>query len=711
MHFTFAQLRPNLPVLAPFSADAPLNVSADTSTFDNARQTWTGRGNVRIQNDEHELSADRVTVNHATGDVSARGNIVLIRPGMGEWRGEAFDYNHVTRAGLVGPSEVHVQGATLLAGEIAATTNNILTARDTRFTTCANEPGHWHYHVTASRVTLDTDRNTASFHNATVWFLGVPVGWFPYWYRDPDASILRLTPGYSSRWGAFLLGTRLYTLHHDEERDLSGRLHLDYRTSRGPAIGNDLLWRHPGLGEGQLSLYALRDFAPPDYGAFDPARGYDPVTQNRHRAVFQNILAPTENDRLVVRLETHSDLLFLNDFFRPDYRSYFQPHNFAAYTRRHETWAAGLTLSGPLNTFYDATARLPEAWLSLPATPLGLGFYYENDSRAGLLHFYPSRQNRDLGLDPYDALRLDTYHRVTRPFTLEPFPVALTPYAAFRATRYSQPAQSRLLPELGADLSTKFYGTLDFDDVKLFHILQPYAGYTYVPAAKNFDPEGLRGFDRYDAPLEWRDHFGFDNAPPSAQWHGFRVGLRHLFQTGEPGKRRTVLDENLYAAYVLDSEDLSQGWGLLGTRSRCMPFPNLAVNLNADYDPKESALRYLDVSAEGAAGRYTLQGGWLRRNDPLFNESYHGENSAGILYARLNQSVGRAWGWGLEGRYNTDQSHFDEVGATVTHRVDCMSFQLRAAYAPPLVSRDDIRQGSDVRVSLLIRLNPGEMVE
>ncbi len=710
------------------TAESPLQVRADTNTFDNAKQIWIGDGNVHIQNDAHQLHADHVTVNYDTGDIFARGNITLARPDLGTWSGQELDYNYHTRVGLIGPSQFKGHGATINAGQILSSTNNIIVMRDAQFTTCTNSPGHWHYHLNASRLTYNNGQSV-SFHHASAWFLGLPVGYFPYWYRDLDGYGIRLTPGYTSDWGAFLLGSYLYKIRPSDDplHNINGRFHLDYRTERGGAIGNDFSWHSPTFGVGSLSLYFLHDLDPPQYGAFDPLHQYDRVQTDRYRIAFQNILTPTDHDRIITKAETLSDSLLLYDFFEDNFRTYFQPDNLASYTHTETDWATGLTLSGPVDSFYDGIARLPEAWLNLPATPLGLGLFYETQSRVGYYHTAFSNWARDLGVHNYAAARLDTYHRLTLPLTLGPsLPVALTPRAAWRGTWYS--ATSKLQPdgryanssddgmrnlyELGVDLSTKFYG--DLNDGKLLHILQPYAGYTYIPSSKDLDDKSLPGnsarypygFDRYDNYREWRDLFGFDNAPPVSQWHGFRLGARNLFQTGEPGKRRTLLDTDLYAAYIIDSDATSTGWGLLGTRTRFAPYRNLGFSVNADYDPKDSVLRYLDLSADWTWSKYSINAGWLRRHDPVFADTFYSENSTGIVYARYNQAVTRAWGWGLEGRYNTEEKHIDEVAGTLSFRIDCMTFQVRTAYEPSYTSDSGIHQDSDFKISFLIRLNP-----
>jgi len=270
----------------------------------------------------------------------------------------------------------------------------------------------------------------------------------------------------------------------------------------------------------------------------------------------------------------------------------------------------------------------------------------------------------------------------------------------------------RNLFELGANVNTKIYG--GFDEGKILHVLQPYADYSLIPASRDLDARSLPGnsdqhayaFDRYDNYREWRDLFGFDNALPVSKWHGVRLGARNLLQTGAPPRRRTLLDTDIYAAAIFDADATSSGLGLIGTRTRFIPHKNLMFRLNTDFDPQDGVLRYFDLNADWAWQRHSLSGGWLRRDDPVFAQTLRSENATGILYGRYNQSVARAWGWGVESRYNTGERHVDEVAATLTYRVDCLTFQIRASCRPSYTSSSGIHHDTNNKIAFLVRLNP-----
>jgi len=70
-----------------------------------------------------------------------------------------------------------------------------------------------------------------------------------------------------------------------------------------------------------------------------------------------------------------------------------------------------------------------------------------------------------------------------------------------------------------------------------------------------------------------------------------------------------------------------------------------------------------------------------------------------------DQAAARTWGWGVESRYNTGEQHIDEIGASLTLRIDCMTFQLRTSYRPSYTSSSGFHQGNDYRAALIVRFN------
>ncbi len=103
--------------------------------------------------------------------------------------------------------------------------------RNSRFTT--DDSSQPDFHLNARRVRIYPD-NRIIYIGATLYVGAMPVFYFPYFYQSLDQqSGYRLTPGYSSIFGAYLLtGITFPIAEH-----ITGLVRLDYRSSRGAAGG------------------------------------------------------------------------------------------------------------------------------------------------------------------------------------------------------------------------------------------------------------------------------------------------------------------------------------------------------------------------------------------------------------------------------------------------------------------------------------------
>ena len=76
--------------------DDPVQIDADTFEVDQKTGWVTAKKNVKIKTGNHELSADHVRLHQESGDVEARGNVIIRQTGFGTWAGEYIEYNYKT---------------------------------------------------------------------------------------------------------------------------------------------------------------------------------------------------------------------------------------------------------------------------------------------------------------------------------------------------------------------------------------------------------------------------------------------------------------------------------------------------------------------------------------------------------------------------------------------------------------------------------------
>ncbi|HMJ89408.1 MAG TPA: hypothetical protein VK530_06310, partial [Candidatus Acidoferrum sp.] len=182
------------------------------------------------------LIADRAHADQKTGDVSAEGNVVLVREGGQVWRGERLQYNFKTRV-MNGSVFRTGQPPYFATGEsfITQPTNQTYIATNAYFTT--DDDPHPNYRIRAKKVVIVPGKSIEARH--AILYLGeVPVFYLPYYHKtfDRHPNNFEFMPGFRSSWGPFLLSTyNWYVNPH-----LHGSVNLDVRGKRGVAGGPDL---------------------------------------------------------------------------------------------------------------------------------------------------------------------------------------------------------------------------------------------------------------------------------------------------------------------------------------------------------------------------------------------------------------------------------------------------------------------------------------
>ena len=356
------------------------------------------------------FSADRVAVDPVTKAAVATGNVVAVRAPY-----------------------------TMRSQYLSKTAEGKYTlAFPTYATTCTNEVGHTHWNVTAELEYQEHDH--VLLRNAWLRFFEVPVFWLPYMYYPLETDCgFSWMPGYTSRWGAYLLTKYRYHLlgdkkYMDDTWWLTGATRLDLREKNGVALGEDFKWNLGDFGNGKFSYYHAWDEDADErygggWGRYVGNWGSD-VPRNRHIATLEHKWEATERDTVRIRGSHLSDSYAAMDFNR---RSFFslkdnwatRPNSGVFWEHLEDSLSGGLEVSGRLNDFYGMTGRLPEAYFDVNPLPLGfLPVNYESESRVGWLRRdyaeYAAGLWSDYGTNPgpwadYKAFRFDTYHRLTPP--------------------------------------------------------------------------------------------------------------------------------------------------------------------------------------------------------------------------------------------------------------------------------------------------------
>jgi lipopolysaccharide assembly outer membrane protein LptD (OstA) len=269
------------------------------------------------------------------------------------------------------------------------------------------------------------------FSDVTLYVGRTPIFWFPYVYQSLNKEQgFTITPGYTSKWGAFLLGN--YTFPIGE--GWSARVRLDLMADRGVGVGLESEWANGKAGRdwGRFRFYAIDDSNP---GANETGLDREEIDPGRYRLSVQARQYITDDIYATVDINKLSDARFLEDFAEGEFRKNPNPDNAVSLTYWNEDFTGTLLYRQNLNDDnFDATERLPEGYFDVKRQPFfRTPIFYESETSAGFLrrNFADQSQFQD-----YDTVRADTFHQFTLPLMVKNV-LSIVPRVGVRGTYYS----------------------------------------------------------------------------------------------------------------------------------------------------------------------------------------------------------------------------------------------------------------------------------
>lgn len=381
------------------SLTTDLNIRGLTTTMDPETGIATVTGDVHIVYGDVEIRCGSAQYNQTTGEVMARDGVTIWRQGT-IYRGDSITYNSVTGA---------MSGQNVISSMPAGPGMLIYKAEDFQ------SKSKLENRIDASGVTLTPhDVQNPSFHigakdltvqpGDSVVLRGVKVygGDTPFFYlpqisqQIQDEASYRISPGFQSRWGAFLL-TQYTFLHGDHTL---ARYKVDLRSKRGIGGGVDFISRRHRWNQqnfGMLKLYAVNDS-----GTSTNMAGTQrfPVPSNRYRVNFKHRVYLPGPDvstwYLDFDINKISDIHFYEDFFFNDFRTDREPDNQVSLVHTNEAYVATLMAKFKANNFYRTTTRLPELSIDFTRRPLwGTGIFHQGTISAGLYNEVVGNQEQN----------------------------------------------------------------------------------------------------------------------------------------------------------------------------------------------------------------------------------------------------------------------------------------------------------------------------
>lgn len=627
-------------------------------------QTAFATNGVMISYGDLVLTADRVRVDEATGEVLAEGRVRIQRDEL-TWVGENIRYNYLTKKMeseqfRTGHSPVFAGGEYVSSQQVGDNITNQIAAGRNAFITTDDiaDPGS---RVRASEIKVVPGKWVEA-RNAVLYLGKVPVFYFPYYKQrlDGQANRFNFVPGYRTAYGPFLLSS--YTWVANEQLD--GVLHADYREQRGGGGGADFNMHLGRWGESALKMYYLYDQDPSEDNS-----GYD-IPNNRGRLDFSYNANPYTNFYVKSQIRYASDARVLENFFESEYRRNTQPNSYLQANQLWDNFSLDVLGQVQVNDFLQTVERLPEVRLSGYRQPvLNSPVYYETVSSAGYYQqSYAISNGVPTGSD-YAAPRLDTFHQFTVPHTFFGW-LNVEPRVGGRLSYYGEASGSggtnsatgRGVFNTGVAVGFKASQTwagatnrlLQLNGVR--HIIEPSFDYVYVPNP-SASPDELPQFD-YELPalrLLPIDYPAYNAIDSIDAQNVIRLGLRNRLQTKRGDKIENFLYWDLYTDWNLDHESGETTFSDLYTDFMFRPRSWLMLESLMRYDVPDGQI---NVAFQNLTFRPNHVWSWgvgylYSRNDPSTSSTSLEEEQNSLtstFFLRLNEN----WGFRAAHQYDVE---------------------------------------------------------
>jgi lipopolysaccharide assembly outer membrane protein LptD (OstA) len=581
-------------------------------------------------------------------------------------------------------------------GRIERSTPEKWIAHDAAITTC--DLPNPHYHLRAREIEIyPGDKIIAR----SVKFV---VGdraffWLPVVRRsiDDESSNFEVVPGYSSRFGGYLL-TAYNFLLGDAARATA---HFDYRSKRGFGGGADLRYRIGDTGEGFLTGYYASDDDPVD----DDDVGED-ITRDRYRVRLDHRQTFTDTTYGFVTLNKLSDPDVLEDFFEREFRYNVQPDSRANVTHFGETYTVTGVVRPKLNDFYTVVERLPAVSLDFRRMRIGeTPLFYDSESSVGWLE----RDFAD-GIEDenYDSARVDSAHEISLPRKLFGW-LSVVPSVQARGTYYSQGLDRFEVEEpieTTADDDPTFIATPDAEtfrtrtvteegDEQTRWLISPRlrtffkAFRVWETTSESWDVDGLRhvvqpSVDYYytNEPDVTPDELPqFDNVDLLTGENFVRLGLRNKLQTRRRGGSHDLVDFFVGTDYRLDPEEDQEDFSSLIGDLELRPLDTVYVDFDTRIDMYEPEIREFNTEFRAFSGS-----DW----DARFSHRYR-LDARNLLQTDLRYKFSDLWAVRMYHRYEADDATLEEQEYTVYRDLHCWTSALSVRYRDRREDEDEVQ--------------------
>jgi len=184
--------------------DAIVAFSADQVSYDGNADLVTATGEVRMNRDGNYLAADQVIWDRKSGQVHAKGNVVVITPEGDKLIGDNVQLTDTLRDGTVDNLMVVLESGGRIASTRGARVNGVLTFTNAIYSPCpvtteTGCPKRPSWAVTAARVIDDPKSNKIRFEGGRLQLFGLNIPLLPVFNlsREGEGATGWLVPNFS----------------------------------------------------------------------------------------------------------------------------------------------------------------------------------------------------------------------------------------------------------------------------------------------------------------------------------------------------------------------------------------------------------------------------------------------------------------------------------------------------------------------------------
>ena len=180
-----AQAGPTNPVPTASSGEEQIiEFSADQVTYDSDADVVTAAGEVRMSRDGNYVSADQVIWNRKTGQVYAKGNVVMLSPQGDKFIGDDVELTDTLRDGAVDNLLVVLESGARIAATHGTRTGDVTTLENAVYSPCpvttpSGCPKRPSWAITAARVVDDPATGKVRFLHGHLQLFGVTLPLLP----------------------------------------------------------------------------------------------------------------------------------------------------------------------------------------------------------------------------------------------------------------------------------------------------------------------------------------------------------------------------------------------------------------------------------------------------------------------------------------------------------------------------------------------------